>query len=109
MEKFNGMIAVWGEQNEKYLRSVIAYADDSTMRLYYDEEHTKPVLNKDLFNLYKKNALIVCWKGKGEAEGITFYGNVTGLAYSPNQICVAVVDPDSRDIKNFFTDAKDLA
>lgn len=108
MEKFNGMTTVWGDQNEKYLRSVIVYADISTMRLYYDEEHTKPVLNKDLFDLYKKNTLMVCWKGDGEAEGLTFYGNTTGLIYSPNQIGVAVVDPDSRDVKKFFTDATDL-
>lgn len=80
MEKFNKMTAIWGEQNEKYLRSVVVYADVEDKKLYYDKELTKSVKAEDAADLFLKRLLVICYES-GEMENLYFYESAISMSH----------------------------
>lgn len=66
MEKFNNKTVVWGDQNEKYLRTVVLYGNyDNDCKLYYTSEAVRNgdekegVLVKDLADMCLKGLVLI--------------------------------------------------
>ena len=64
MEKFNNKTAIWGDQNEKYLRSVVLYTTSNeyaaeNRKLFYNEELTDKVYASDLKDMFLKGIVLI--------------------------------------------------
>lgn len=99
MEKFNGKTAIWGDQNEKYLRSVVLYGkydnDISNYGLFYDEATEEKVYSEDLFDMYMKNVIVVKYTNK-HFKPINLFKGLAGV-YG-----VSIInDPDGIAIEKF--------
>lgn len=64
MEKFNNKTAIWGDQNEKYLRNVVLYTTtneyaEESCKLFYNEELTDKVYASDLKDMFLKGIVLI--------------------------------------------------
>lgn len=71
MEKFNNMTAIWGDQNEKYLRTVVLYtnADSDYCLTKYFPDWSEEMVNyrvspEELRDMFMKGIVIICENGK---------------------------------------------
>lgn len=93
MEKFNNKTAIWGEQNEKYLRSVVLYADEehNDYHLYTTPEFVEEnrISGEELYDLYMKNLIKIKMR-----PNIEEYCNASGINKRENggYEVMAVVD-----------------
>lgn len=73
MEKFNGKTAIWGDQNEKYLRNVVLYTTTNeyvaeSRKLFYNEELTDKVYASDLKDMFLKGIVLI-----RDMDGVEYY------------------------------------